>query len=246
MTQADQLMSTVGTPAADSAGDPVGPVVQVYLDDTTGEPRWVTVGQPDGVIRFAPVYGSRIDRGTLQLAVTAELVGRAPAVSADGHISAEQSQALFRHYDGHLGAPASGHTGPQPTDPSAEDTSMTRSEEQLHVGTEQVASGTARIRKTIVTEQVHQTVPVTHEEISMQRDPITGGDGGPAAAGGQIAEQDYEIILHAERLIVTKEVVPVERIRIAKTVVTEQQDIDETLRKEQIDDVTVDPAAPQG
>ena len=245
MTHADQLMGTVGKPAADSAGNPVGQVVGLYLDDATGAPRWITVSQPDGVVRFAPVHRSRIDRGALQLGVSSDLIGRAPAVSADGHISAEQSAQLFQHYDGCLGAPSAGRTDPPSDGQAAADASMTRSEEQLHVGTEQVPAGTARIRKTIVTEQVHQTAPVAHEEISMQREPITGGDGGPAAAGGQIAEQDYEIILHAERLIVTKEVVPVERIRLAKTVVTEQQEIHETLRKEQIDDVTVDPAAQQ-
>lgn len=240
MPQIEELASTVGSPAVDRTGQTVGQVVQVYTDDRTAEPSWVTVGQPGGTVRFAPALGAQVAGGTLQLAVPGELIGRAPAVAADGHISAEQNRLLFAHYAGYLGGPAAG--GQRPDTTAAEDGSMTRSEEQLQVRTEQVRAGTARIRKTVVTEPVQQTADVSHEEISMQRESLTGPDDGPAAAGGQIAEQEYEIILHAERLVVTKEVVPVERIRIAKTVVTEQQEIHDTLRKEQIDDISVDPA----
>ena len=50
---------------------------------------------------------------------------------------------------------------------------MTRSEEQLHVGTERVSTGKARLRKYVVTENVTTTVPVTHEEVRMEREPIT-------------------------------------------------------------------------
>jgi uncharacterized protein (TIGR02271 family) len=54
---------------------------------------------------------------------------------------------------------------------------MTRSEEQLHVGTEKVETGRARLRKHVVTEQVTKTVPVSHEEVTVTREAIR-----PAAA----------------------------------------------------------------
>ena len=50
---------------------------------------------------------------------------------------------------------------------------MTRSEEQLRVGTETVEAGRARLRKYVVTENVSTTVPVSHEEVRVEREPIT-------------------------------------------------------------------------
>ncbi|MEV6211483.1 DUF2382 domain-containing protein [Kitasatospora sp. NPDC051914] len=39
---------------------------------------------------------------------------------------------------------------------------MTRSEEEMHVGTERVESGRVRLRKYVVTENVQKTVPLRH------------------------------------------------------------------------------------
>ena len=55
------------------------------------------------------------------------------------------------------------------------DGAMTRSEERLHVGTEQAEAGRARLRKYVVTENVTQTVPVSHEEVRLEQGPGTLG-----------------------------------------------------------------------
>ena len=117
---------------------------------------------------------------------------------------------------------------------------MTRSEERLRVGTQQVESGRARLRKYIVTEDVTQTVPLRHEEVRLEREPITDANVGDALSGGEITEEEHEITLHAERPVVAKETVPVERVRLGTQTVTEDHVVTETLRKEQIDDVAVD------
>jgi sporulation protein YlmC with PRC-barrel domain len=59
-----------------------------------------------------------------------------------------------------------------PAGPTTDD-AMTLSEEQLHVGTERVVTGRARLRKHIVTEERTITVPVSHEEVRLERDPAT-------------------------------------------------------------------------
>ena len=79
---------------------------------------------------------------------------------------------------------------------------MTRSEERLHVGTEQVETGRARLRKYIVTENVTQTVPVSHEEVRVEREPITDANRGEAMSGGDLTEEEHEVTLHAERPVV--------------------------------------------
>ena len=115
------------------------------------------------------------------------------------------------------------------------DEAMTRSEERLHVGTEQVEAGRARLRKYVVTENVTQTVPVSHEEVRLVTEPITDANRDAATSGADISEEEHEVTLHAERPVVAKETVPVERVKLATETVTEQHQVDETLRKEQID-----------
>jgi uncharacterized protein (TIGR02271 family) len=120
------------------------------------------------------------------------------------------------------------------------DDAMTRSEERLHVGTEQVQAGRARLRKYVVTENVTQTVPVSHEEVRLEREPITDANQDAAMSGTDISEEEHEVTLHAERPVVDKETVPVERVRLGTETVTEDREVSETLRKEQIDDPDVD------
>ena len=91
---------------------------------------------------------------------------------------------------------------------------MTRSEEQLHVGTQPREAGRARLRKYVVTEQVTQTVPVSHEEVRIEREPITDANVGAATSGPAISEEEHEVVLHEERPVVDKETVPVERVRL--------------------------------
>ncbi|MEL5956904.1 PRC and DUF2382 domain-containing protein [Streptomyces sp. CLV115] len=110
---------------------------------------------------------------------------------------------------------------------------MIRSEEQLHVGTEQYESGTARLHKYVVTENVTRTVPVTHEEVRLIREPLQPGD--KPAERAAIREQDVEVTLHAERPTTRKETVAVERVRMETKKVTEQKEVSAELRKEQID-----------
>ncbi|MCG7528813.1 YsnF/AvaK domain-containing protein, partial [Streptomyces sp. OfavH-34-F] len=110
---------------------------------------------------------------------------------------------------------------------------MIRSEEQLHIGTEEYESGRARLHKYVVTENVTRTVPVSHEEVRVVREPLQPGD--RKGVRGDLTEQDVEVTLHAERATMRKETVPVERVRMETQKVTEQKEVSTELRKEQID-----------
>jgi uncharacterized protein (TIGR02271 family) len=115
------------------------------------------------------------------------------------------------------------------------DNAMTRSEERLHVGKESVQTGVARLRKYIVTENVTQTVPVSHEEVRIEREPITDANRDAALAGPDLSEEEHEVVLTEERIVTSKETVPVERVRLATETVTGEQQVNESVRKEQID-----------
>jgi uncharacterized protein (TIGR02271 family) len=115
---------------------------------------------------------------------------------------------------------------------------MTRSEEQLRVGTERVATTRARLVKYVVTEDVQITVPIRREEIRVEQVPLDAVDADlpgeslvPADATAALPE---EIILHTERPVVTVEVVPVERVRLRIDVVEGQETVTEQVQREQI------------
>jgi uncharacterized protein (TIGR02271 family) len=112
---------------------------------------------------------------------------------------------------------------------------MTRSEERLSVGTRAEEVGRARLRKYVVTENVTETVPVTHEEVRVEREPITDANIGAAMDGPAISEEEHEVTLHAERPVVEKEAVPVERVRLGTETVTDQETVSADMRKEQIE-----------
>ena len=129
---------------------------------------------------------------------------------------------------------AGGTVGHDTSGPTTDD-AMTRSEEELHVGTTQQESGRARLRKYVVEDQVTETVPVKREEVRIEREPITDANAGAATDGPAISEEEHEVVLHEEEVVAEKRAVPKERIRMDKDTVTDEEQVSETLRKEEVD-----------
>ena len=115
------------------------------------------------------------------------------------------------------------------------DDAMTRSEERLAVSTETEEAGRARLRKYVVTERQQVEIPLQREEVRVEREPITEANRGAAFAGPDLTESEYEVTLRAERPVVETETVPVERVRLGKETVTEQQTVGGEVRKERIE-----------
>lgn len=109
---------------------------------------------------------------------------------------------------------------------------LTRSEEELKVDTKQVPRGPAGVRKRVVTEQQHRTVPVEREELRIQREPIRAGEGDRDV---EITADERTIELREEQPVVDKRVVPKERVRIGKEVVRDEEHVSEPVRKEQVE-----------
>lgn len=111
---------------------------------------------------------------------------------------------------------------------------MTRSEEELVVGKSSREAGRARLRNWVKTERVSQTVPVAHEEVQVEREPITEGNIDKAMASPEITEGVVEVPLMEEEAVASKEAVPKERVRLEKDTVTEQAEVGADLRKERV------------
>ncbi|MGS0684564.1 DUF2382 domain-containing protein [Nakamurella sp. GG22] len=253
MTNAVNPDRYIGRNAVDPQGNKIGSVGQVYLNDETGEPDWITVNT--GLFgmkeNFAPLAGSSFNGEDLVLPFDKDVVKNSPDVADASHLDADEQQSLYAHYQQYLGTGSgaagsydrtttTGDTGYQrgegydTSGPNTDD-AMTRSEEQLRVGTEQVQTGRARLRKYIVTEQQTVQVPVSREEIRVEREPITDTNRGDALSGADITEEEHEVVLHAERPVVATEAVPVERVRLGTQTVTEQETVTGEIRKEQIE-----------
>jgi uncharacterized protein (TIGR02271 family) len=115
------------------------------------------------------------------------------------------------------------------------DDAMTRSEEELRVGTAKREAGRARLRKYVVTDQVETTVPVQREEVRIEREPITDANRDAALSGPDLTEEEHEVVLHEEQVTVDRAVVPKERVRLEKDTFTEEERVSEEVRKEQIE-----------
>jgi uncharacterized protein (TIGR02271 family) len=251
MISENQIADLAGATVNDSDGDKIGKAGQVYLDDSTGQPSWVTVntGLFGTSESFVPLEGASFAGGTLTVPYQKAKVKDAPRVATDGHLDVSEEEELYRYYGLGGGTTTTttdtdyvdtdttnvhGTVGHDTSGPTT-DNAMTRSEEQLNVGTQKVQTGRARLRKYVVTEQQNVTVPVTREEVRLEREPITDANIGNATSGPAISEEEHEVTLTEERVVVNKEAVPVERVRLDKETVTEQQTVSEEVRKEQIE-----------
>ncbi|GAA2724256.1 DUF2382 domain-containing protein [Cellulomonas aerilata] len=269
-----QNLLTSGGTVVGTDGDKIGKVSQVFLDDQTGNPEWVTVttGLFGTAESFIPLTQGSVRGDEIVVPYDKAKVKGAPRVEdSNGHLSETEEAELYRYYGldyttdyetagtGYDDTATStydvtdtagldsttttgvasdlnqhGTVGHDTSGPTT-DNAMTRSEERLHVGTERVATGRARLRKYIVTEQQTVTVPVTHEEVRLEREPITDANVGDALSGPAISEEEHEVILTEERPVVAKETVPVERVRLDTDVVTETETVTENVRKEEIE-----------
>ena len=213
----------LGRPVVDRGGEPLGTVADVYMDDDTGEPEWLLVTAPGGSEgSFVPLAGADDTGDPIEVPYTADQVAGAPGAGDDGVISPEEEAAITAHYG--IGQ-----------DEERDDDAMTRSEEELRLRKVRREAGRARLRKYVVTEEVRTTVPVTREEIRIEREPITQENVDAALSGPEISEAVHEVVLTEEDVVVEKQVVPKERVRIGKEAVTEEREIAEQVRREQIE-----------
>ena len=244
MITEQQIPRVLNNPLYDKRGSKVGDVKQVFLDDETGRPEWLGVqtGLMGTKQTFVPVSQAEWVSDHVEAGYEKDFIKQAPQVDVDpsGHMPATEEQQLYRYYGldwasgpEAAGAPAQPETGREQT--REPDDAMTRSEEELRVGTERRATGRVRLRKYVVTEEQQVTVPVSHEEVRVEREPITDENRDAALRGPEITEAEHEVTLHEERPVVSKETKPVERVRATKETVTEQETVGGEVRKERIE-----------
>ena len=207
---------TVGDPTGDATGERGGDVSGRMADAGTS---WTAAGSPG----TAGGQGGMTDaEGTSQ--------GRAGTPGTRGH---EDDRTGVDPSDIRGGGRMAG-AGHDTSGPTTDD-AMTRSEERLDVGTTSQESGRARLRKYVTTENETHTVPVRKEKAVLETEPVTDTNAGQAMDGPAISEEEHEVTLNEERVEVSKVAQPVERVRLGKETVTEEETVTDEVRKEHIE-----------
>lgn len=260
-------------------GAVLGSMGQLYVDDATGEPSWVTVathtaGNPES---FAPLNGATLDGQDVRLPYTHAKVYESPKMSQDGHLSPEEEQHLLRYYglmaskdddvsrttsqSGNRSSRADAFGGRSDTEmrrtDGDDDVTMTRSEEQLRVGTELRETERARLVKRVVTEDVTMTVQIRREELVVERVPVKDGaplyDDGAGTFSKAERERLYsavetafsgdvvDMVLYEEKPRVEIDVVPIERVRLSREAHMHDETITGQVRKEVIETERIEP-----
>jgi len=249
-----ELSAAIGSPAHDTDGDKIGTVEHFFVDDRTGAPTWVAVstglfGTRHSVV---PALDASFADGALRLPVRKDAVRSAPHVPDTGHLDPATEAELRRHYGLEPGPAPAADAPPSPGRsegvPVGAVSGGTEPPGPVAVPEHEVAAAHAgqaergrrvRLVKYVVTEQVQVTVPIRREEVRLEELPLDGDavaapqeetlvpTEAPAGAG-----RPDEVVLHAERPVVTVEVVPVERVRLR----TEELPGEERLQRERIGD----------
>jgi uncharacterized protein (TIGR02271 family) len=257
MSETTEAYDFRGRTLLDHDGEKIGKIDELYYDESGGQPEWalVNTGLFGTKKTFVPIRSAAPAGEDLQVPVSKSQVKDAPRVDADQELSEQEEQQLFDHYqvpyttEGSTtatGAPDSAGNGMAGDDRTEQqndrdrsgadsDGAMTRSEEELHVGTTERESGRVRLRKYVVTEDVQTTVPVQREEVRLEREPITDANRDQATSGSEISEAEHEVILHEEEPVVEKRTVPKERVSLSTETHEDERQVTEEVRKEQID-----------
>jgi uncharacterized protein (TIGR02271 family) len=233
--------------------DKIGKIDEIYLDRQTGEPKFMTVktGLFGSKVSFVPIERAHEHDGHVEVPYAKDQIKDAPKIDADGELSEAEEQQLYQHYglsysaydgpdhdsinrEGRFAREGREGAGHDTSGPDTDD-AMTRSEEELRVGTTSRETGRVRLRKYIITEEVQQTIPVQREEVRIEREPITDANVDDALDGPAISEEEHEVVLHAEEPVAETRAVPKERVRVSKDTVTDEETVSGEVRKERIE-----------
>lgn len=232
-TNTKELSGWLGLEVVADSGDKIGKIDAIYVDEETGKPEWLAVntGLFGRHVSFVPLASAVPKEDAVSVPYDKDKVKDAPRVDPDAILSQEEEARLYRHYG--LGYSESrSETGPPE---GRTDDAMTRSEEELRVGTAAREAGRVRLRKWVESEPVTHKVPVAREQVRIEREPITEDNIDEAMSGPAISEGEHEAVLYEEQLVTEKRAVPKERVRLEKDRITEEAEVSDEVRKERVE-----------
>ena len=240
MRTADAVLQWRGRDLYGKEHEKIGEITDIYVDGELGDPEWLAVktGLFGMNVSFVPIAGASEMEDHVMVPFTKDEVKDAPNADADGEMTPGEEQRLYDYYAMRRRTELHGDSDAQAAPDGSEangDRAMVRSEEELAVGTRQRETGRARLRKYIVTEDVEQKIPVSREEVRIEREPITDATADEARQASDLRDEEHEVTLHAEEPVVERRVVPKERVRLEKERHAGEETVEGEIRKEQIE-----------
>jgi len=176
----------------------IGSIGQVFVDDQTGQPEWVTVktGLFGRAESFVPLHEARVDGHDVRVPFDKDKIKDAPRVEDDrGHISEKEEAELYRYYAGSGGGGGERNEDDQRNADSPDDDGTS-----AFAGQQQSGSG-----------QAGQ---------SGQFDP-TGGQSGQSGQFGQSEQNDDDMARSPDQRDVSTGPMEPGNVRLHRYVVTE-------------------------
>ena len=210
-----------------SDGRRIGKVEQLLVDTAAMKVRYLDVDVDDDLVAgdrhvLVPIGYARLDEDRSSVFVdnlASTQVADLP-VYARGAVAGDLDADFTRR----VGTPAATAT--------AGERHVVRSEEELEVGKRRTEAGEVQVHKHVETEHVSRPVELKHEEVTVERRPVTDATAGAAP---RIEGDEIHIPLTQEEAVVEKRVVPKEEVVVHKTEVEDREVVEADLRKERID-----------
>jgi uncharacterized protein (TIGR02271 family) len=223
----------------DGNDEKIGKVDDLFLDENDN-PEYIGVkmGLLGTRSTLIPFQMATVDEANSSITVSSEkeTVKNGPSFDDDREITPDYENEVRSYYG--LGAAQSQSTGSYGTyeeEPRSEVTHddelrVQRSEEELRAGTRERDAGSVKLRKRVRTDRERVEVPVKHEEVNVERVPVSG-----EATEAQIGEDEVSVPVTEEEVVVDKRAVVKEEVRLRKDVVEDTEVVEEDVRREEID-----------
>lgn len=209
----------------------IGEVDQLLVDTEAMKVRYLDVDLEDALAggrhALVPVGYARLDPDGRRVFVDALSSTQVAALPAYGHgpVTRDMDEEFHRPFGG---ARNSGD--------GERETRIVSHEEQLAIGKRRTEAGEVQVHKRVETEHVRRPVQLAHEEVTVERHPITDPARAASASGeARIEGGEIHVPLMAEEAVVEKRVVPREELIVRKREVQEPEVVEADLRREHVE-----------
>jgi uncharacterized protein (TIGR02271 family) len=232
-----------GYTVVDESGSKIGKVDDLFLDEND-QPEYFGVKMgflgTSSTLIPADITTVNNEQGIIEVSQPKSTVQDGPAFDDDREITPDYENQVRSYYGlgavestedrGTYGDYEAEHSDAGTTSDLEDELRVQRSEEELVAGTREREAGAMKVRKRVRTDRERIEVPTKHEEVSVERVPMSG-----EATEAQIGEDEVSVPVTEEEVVVDKRAVAKEEIRIRKDVVEDTEVVEEDVRREEID-----------
>jgi len=232
-----------GYTVVDESGSKIGKVDDLFVDEND-QPEYFGVKMgflgTSSTLIPADITTVNNEQGFIEVSQPKSTVQDGPAFDDDREITPDYENEVRSYYGlgavestedrGTYGDYEAEHSGAGTTSDLEDELRVQRSEEELVAGTREREAGAMKVRKRVRTDRERIEVPTKHEEVSVERVPVSG-----EATEAQIGEDEVSVPVTEEEVVVDKRAVAKEEIRVRKDVVEDTEVVEEDGRREEID-----------